>query len=249
MVNLLLLFIFPIEISFNVSFKYVSSADNPAELQKNLETTLIFIYLFDVAIKLNTGFYKKGRLTTNRSKIIRNYFRTKFISDTLFILQMIIYSYSQINGKTESMNPFSLLILFKIPDLIKFGRVAQDFLRLSNLGAAIFQLLQLAICIIFFSHFMTCGWHAVSFYGPTENMLIFFEIYNSSWEKRYFRYLFMTTNPGKLEPKNDYEFVFGYFALLATSGSIGFLITGIHNIMRTLSKSHDKKRYVKLNIT
>ena len=246
LINILLLFISPIEISFNVSLKYVSSLDNPAELQKNMDTSLIFIYLFDVIIQLNTGYYKKGRLITNRSNIIRNYFKTKFISDTLFILQMMINFYFYINDKTENVNPFSISILFKIPDMIKFGRVAHDFLRLSHLGAAIFQLLQLAIWILFFSHFMACGWHAISFYGPKENMLIFFEISNASWEKRYFRYLFMTTNPGKLDPKNDSELLFGYFALLATSGSIGFLITGIHNIMRTLSKSHETKRYKKI---
>lgn len=241
--NLVLLFIAPIEISFNVSFKYVSSIDNPAEFQKSSEAFLIFIYLLDVLVKLNTGYYKKGRLITNRSSIIRNYFKTKFVADILFILQMVIFSYTQINNTTKSVNSFSILILLKIPDLIKFGRVAQDYLRLSNLGAAIFQLIQLAICILFFSHFMACSWHAISFYGPIENMLTFFDLYDKSWEKRYFRYLFMTTNPGKLDPKNDSELVFGYFALLATSGSIGFLISGIHNIMRTLSESHQTKRY------
>ena len=101
LINILLLFISPIEISFNVSLKYVSSLDNPAELQKNMDTSLIFIYLFDVIIQLNTGYYKKGRLITNRSNIIRNYFKTKFISDTLFILQMMINFYFYINDKTE----------------------------------------------------------------------------------------------------------------------------------------------------
>lgn len=59
---------------------------------------------------------------------------------------------------------------------------------------------------------------------------------------RYLRCLFWTVNPGRVDPQNDLETIFGFFALLATSGSMGFMISGIHNLMRILGKSSEDKR-------
>jgi hypothetical protein len=49
-------------------------------------------------------------------------------------------------------------------------------------------------------------------------------------------------NPGRVDPQNNVETIFGFFALLATSASLGFLISGIHNLMRILGKSSEDKR-------
>ena len=90
---------------------------------------------------------------------------------------------------------------------------------------------------------MACGWHAISFYSPYQTSILKTSNYKSDdWLSRYFTCLFFTANSGKIDPKNDSEFLYAFFAILSTSSSIGFMVGGIHNIMRILSKSGDLKR-------
>ncbi len=93
---------------------------------------------------------------------------------------------------------------------------------------------------------MGCLWHSISYYSPFENNLLkASEYYNAKWYTRYLRCLFMTINPGKIDPQNNLELGFGYFALLATSGSIGFMISSIQNITRAFNKPAETRRYDK----
>ena len=117
-------------------------------------------------------------------------------------------------------------------------------MNLEETGFAFFQLFKLLMKLFIFSHLMACLWHAVSYYSPySSTILKFTNYYNAPWYSRYFKCLFSTANPGRIDAQNDLELFFGFFALLATSGSMGFLITGIHNIMRVWFRSTEIKRY------
>lgn len=233
--NLILLLYYPLQVAFDIS---VISKDETINLiQKVMEIYIITIFSMGILIKCNTGFYKKGKLITSRTEILENYIKKEFIIDTLFVIQLIF------SEEIKFLKIFKMLLIFKFHEIIRFAIIIFDFLHLSNAGVAFFQLFQLTFCILFFSHCMACSWHAISYYGPSNNnMLATFDIDEQSWQTRYLKFLFLTVNPGKIDPKNNIELTFGYFALLATSGSIGFMISGIHNIMRALSKSDEVKR-------
>ena len=233
--NFILLLYYPLQVAFDIS---VIAPDETINLiQQVIEIYIIAIFSLGILIKCNTGFYKKGKLITNRTEILGNYIKKEFIIDTLFLIQLIL------SDKITFLKIFKILLIFKFNEIMRFARIIFDFLHLSNGGVAIFHLFQLTLCIFFFSHYMACSWHAISYYGPSkDNMLKTFEIDDQPWQTRYLKYLFLTVNPEKIDPKNNIELTFGYFALLATSGSIGFMINGIQNIMRALSKSDEAKR-------
>lgn len=252
-VILFLFFMFPLELSFNYQENVNSSIfDGLSILQRNFEIVFSIFIGMDILLKFTTGFYRNGKLITNRKEIIKNYAKKGLIYDSIFFLQLILstnlqYS-SSLNGQKDLQGLIRVLricIFFKIPEIIRFFHVLEEIFQLTNVGIAIFQLTKLTSSIFLFSHFMGCGWHAISYYVSSQNnMLKAINIYDAAWQTRYFRCLFITVNPGKVDPKNDSELIFGFFALLATSGSIGFMISGIHNIMRTLSKSNESKRYI-----
>ena len=233
--DVILLVLYPLQVSFNISI--ISSNEIAIMIQKSINIYLIAIFSIGILIKSTTSIYKKGKLITNRTEILQNYMKKDLIIDLLFLIQLIFAD------EIPFLMILKILVLFRFKEIMKFVRMIFDFLHLSNAGIAFFQLLQLTFCIFFFSHCMACSWHAISYYGSSkDNILKALDIFNESWETRYFKYLFLTVNPGKIDPRNNIELTFGYFALLATSGSIGFMISGIHNIMRALSKSDEAKR-------
>lgn len=233
--NLILLFYYPLQIAFDISV--ISSNETLIIIQNAIGIYIISIFSMAILIKLNTGFYKKGKLITKREEIFKNYIKKEFFIDALLLSQLIF------SENVPFLKIFKILILFKFKEIIRFARIIFDFLHLSSTGMAFFHLFQLTFCIFFFSHYMACSWHAISYYFPSsDNMLKAYNIYEEPWQTKYFKYLFLTVNPGRIDPKNNLELLFGYFALLATSGSIGFMINGIHNIMRAVSKSNEAKR-------
>ena len=236
--DLILLLFYPFQVSFDISLKF---SDNTNQIEKyiyqGINIYLITIFSTEIFIKSITGFYKKGKLITNKAEIFENYVKKEFIIDILFLIQLIF------SEEISFLKILKILIIAKLTEVLRFARIIFDFLHLSNAGNAFFQLFQLTFCIFVFSHCMACSWHAISYYGPSkENMLKSLDLGEEPWQTRYFKFLFLTVNPGKIDPKNNIELSFGYFALLATSGSIGFMINGIHNIMRALSKSDEAKR-------
>ena len=139
--------------------------------------------------------------------------------------------------------PFQILIFFKFFEFKRTTLFLEETLNLSDKNFAILQLVKMGIAIFLFSNIMACLWHIICLYPSEENNLLKFQkYYDKEWQSRYLRCLFWTVNPGRVDPQNDLENLFGFFALLATSGSMGFMISGIHNLMRILGKNSDQNR-------
>ncbi len=48
-----------------------------------LETSIDVIFLIDIVVTFNTGFYKKGYLVMKRREIVINYLKTWFLIDLI----------------------------------------------------------------------------------------------------------------------------------------------------------------------
>ncbi len=80
---LLLVFYIPIKATFDMTF---------TELVGNNFTIVIpFILLLDIFINLNTGFFNKGRLITNRKIIFFNYLRKYCILDLVNLIYFFYF--------------------------------------------------------------------------------------------------------------------------------------------------------------
>ena len=162
-----------------------------------------------------------------------------------------------------------ILFFCKMREVKKTTRFLEETLHLTDKNFAFLQLLKLLLTLLLFSNIMGCLWHGVSTLSLTletdtsssssssssisssssssslstaMNMLKFANYNDKDWVSRYLKCLFWTVNPGKVDPQNNLELFFGFFALLATSGSMGFMISGIHNLMRILGKIDEEKR-------
>ena len=188
-------------------------------------------------------------LVTGKTKILKNYFKQDFVCDFLGLIPLFLNLYVHYDRLTydlilELRGYSQILIFLKIFELKRVTLALEETLHLNDKNFAIFKLIKMTISLFLFSNIMACMWHAVCYnYGSENNLLRFQNYYDKEWQSRYLRCLFWTVNPGRVDPQNDLENMFGFFALLATSGSMGFMISGINNLMRVLGKNSEEKRY------
>lgn len=224
--------------------------DNFLLITKNdLLTIIILTFLtFDVFLKFKTTFYERGVEIIDERKIVFNYFKKGLLIDLISIFPIYLdffVNVEELDGglMLTIINILRCFLLVKISDVNKCLTFIQEIFHVTDKQLAIFNLFELILSIFFFCHLMACGWHAISYYSPYETSILKTSTYKSDdWLTRYYTCLFFTANAGKIDPKNKIELVYAFFAILSTSGSIGFMVGGIHNIMRIISKSKDQQR-------
>ena len=218
-------------------------------IQEWLSMILTILLGTDIILKLFSAYYEKGQLIKKKSLIIKNYWKTSFLSDLSTFISVGIELHSALGYQDQTLyinitsKIFQSFIFLRLVDVNKYLCLMEEIIHFGQKGIAFFHLFKLAISIFFLSHIMGCLWHVVCYYGPYEkNILKNTNFYYVDWTSRYLRCLFFTINPGRVDPQNDLEMAFGYFALLASSGSIGFMISSIQNITRAFNKNEESKR-------
>lgn len=248
-VFLFLFLSYPIQISFKLP-RLIISDYLPDSAFFSVEMLIAFIYAANIAIKLNQAFFDRGLLVTEKAKIIKNYIKHEILYDIFGSMPILMGVYFRYDTHSVMLNELQgfieALIFCKIVEVSRKMRFLEETLHLNDNNFAILQLVKLAITIFLFSNIMACLWHFISFYPELNNQLKAQNYINKVWQSRYLRCLFWTVNPGRVDPQNDLEQFFGFFALLATSGSMGFMITGIHNLMRVIGKNSEQKKYSNL---
>lgn len=245
------LFIYPIQISFDLTYNILEEIFYMEDFFLSYEVFFACMFAIDILIKFKTAYYEKGLLVKDKHKIIITYLSQHFLYDILgffpVFIDAYIYFYPNFSSRYTKLAKF--LILFQVAGVLKTIRLLEEIIHFSDKKFALLQLLKLAINIFLFCHFMACVWHVTSYYSPYDNsMLKTYNYYGNPWTSRYIRCLFFTVNFGRIDPQNDFEQFIGFFNVLATQGCMGFMISGIHNIMRVLSKHSETKRFYKLKI-
>ena len=220
--------------------------------QMLVQIMINIVFFFDILMKCFTAYYKNGILVKYLHKIITNYLNSHFLYDFLAIVPIFISSYrilfgEQQNAISNSSNIIiklsQFLIYFKFFEFVKALDILDDVLQLGEKSEALFNLLKLIIEILLFSHFIACSWHAVAAYSPYElTMLEVEDLIHKKWFSRYLTFLFWTISWEKLEPQNDLEYGFGFFAVVASHAIFGFIIEGIHSILEGLGEENAKMK-------
>jgi len=221
-------------------------------LQKFVQVFLNAVLFFDIILKFITAYYHNGILVKNSQKIFRNYILSHFIYDFLAIIPIFIQSYLILATTDENYQSKTLrliitfsqfLIYFKFFEFVKALDILDDMLQFEERSEAIFNLGKLIIEILLFSHFIACAWHAVAYYSPyQENMLQLDNLDQKEWFSQYLTFLFWTISWDKLEPTNNLEYGFGFFAVLASQAVFGFIIEGIHSIVESLGENNTEMK-------
>ena len=99
-------------------------------------------------MNLNTGFYEKGKLISNRKKIIKNYvIKGSFAMDLLTFLAILF-----------TPNKISLIYLYKIVKIQEMITNLERFLFAEDLLYTTISMIKLILNIIFISHIFACLW-------------------------------------------------------------------------------------------
>ena len=237
--------------AIQISFDLLIVEQIYPENKENQKASQIFInisFVLDIIMKCFTAYYQNGILVKIPQKIIKNYIFSHFLYDFIAIIPVFIESYRILSsGPDDPMSSSynliiklsQFLIYFKFFEFVKALDILDDMLQLEEKSEAIFNLFKLIIEILLFSHFIACSWHAVANYSPYEtNMLEVEDLLHKKWFSRYLTFLFWTISWEKLEPQNDLEFGFGFFAVLASHAVFGFIIEGIHSIVESLGEKN-----------
>lgn len=233
-----------------MSFNMKSIFSEGIALDKNyyIDLWINVLICIDIMVKLMTAYYDKGMLITKKKAIIKNYFKNNFCYDLCsyspIFLQSALAFFPNNNVLVQLFFFSQPLISLKIFDLAKLLRLLQEILQLNDRSLGFFQIIQLCLKILLFYHILACIWNGITYYSSEElNMQKFKDYYYKDWMSRYTRSLFISINPGKIDPQNNIEFFLGFFTLLATTCSVGFMISSIHNIMRVVGNSSEQHRF------
>lgn len=245
----MLFFTYPLQMSFNMKSIFYDGIGLDTDYYIDIWIN-VFICI-DIFIKLMTAYYEKGMLITMKRNIIKNYFKNNFCYDICSYFPIFVQSsLKKFSDDSSLIKLFFItqpLIFLKIFDLAKLLRLLQEILQLNDKKLAFFQIIQLILKILLFYHILACLWNGITYYSSEElNMQKFKGYYDQDWFTRYCRCLFISINPGKIDPQNNIEFFLGFITLLATTCSVGFMISSIHNIMRVVGKSLEQHRLILL---
>ena len=154
----------------------------PLNISFSLDTTFVLInnyvvfsvYMFDIVLNFNTGFYQKGKLVTDRLKIIGNYLRGWFFFDFISSLPYdSIHDYineheylrtSQTMIYFENFKVFQFLNSLRLLRIMKLSKIYQKLeerLFYSNSFVEFNKVLKLICTVFLTAHWLGCFWHLV----------------------------------------------------------------------------------------
>lgn len=246
----MLFFILPLQASFNFFLVEVLFPHNI--LAQNLISFIVIALIFtDIILKFFTGYYENGIPVLQKDKIIKNYLQKHLIFDILAFLPVFLTSFRHTalyHEDLEKYNKFlhlcECLIFCKLFEVFRAIQTLEEILHLNEQSEALFELFKLITKILLFCHILACCWHAVAYYSPYHNNLISEgeELVHANWLTRYLFFLYWTISIEKIEPRNNLELFFGFFALLGSEAVMGIIIEGIHSIIESLTRAGTERR-------
>lgn len=245
-----LFFLFPLQMSFDFYLVENLFPGKP-QSQEIVYFMIITLLTMDIVLKFFTGYYENGISVLQKDKIFRNYVKNHLFFDIVAFLPVFLISFRQTDFGgfgLEKYNSFvklsEFLIFFKVFEVFKALQTLEEMLHMNEQTEALFELFKLITKILLFCHILACCWHAVAYYSPYHNTLISedLELVHANWLTKYLYFLYWTISIEKIEPRNNLELFFGFFALLGSEAVMGIIIEGIHSIIESLTSAGTERR-------
>lgn len=244
-------------LGFLIPYSTAFESDN-TNLSNFINILSLVVFSMDILINFNTGYYEKGMLVMQRTKIFKNYLYFWFWLDLLSTIP-IDFILEDLGSKSESNKLLQYFRIIRGVKLIKLANLTklkfmilkiQD--RISNKKILSFiNVLKLLLYLFLVAHFFACVMFSVSATDLSPYSFVS-EIANKSEETIYSNKDFyiscmywavttMTTiGYGDISPQSTTERIFGVLTMIISSFVFGFVIGNIGTIL--------EKHNYKLNI-
>ena len=160
-------FIIPIDLTFEISFinLYIP----------NFWSINLFLFILDIIINFNTGFFLKGSLTLERNEIFQNYIKKSFFTD-------LITCFSICNLIPRTI--FDLIFFVRIINFKRILRNLRQYIMADDIIHNTINLFTHFFNVLLLAHFFACIWFWIGKQSE-NNWIQENNLKNSIWYEQY----------------------------------------------------------------
>ncbi|KAL4480342.1 hypothetical protein ABPG74_020858 [Tetrahymena malaccensis] len=242
-VIIICLFYLPITIAFDFNFSDMFCLYSLI--------TIPTLILFNIFLKINTGYFKKGQVIVSRYQIIKKYYKQAFATDIICIFPLIFTLFYQANSviqnkeqKIDQSSAYMQLLLlpfiFKAFSINSALKKFEERFTLPRYILNIIQLIKLLFTILFINHLFACIWLYVArmerLFSSDKIWLSYGNLQNSDWARQYVAGFYFTTvtmitvGYGDILPQNQIEEILCVVTMMIACGVFGYSLNEVGSI-------------------
>jgi hypothetical protein len=210
-------------------------------------TSISMCYLFDVLVSLNTSYYERGKIISDRVKILKKYLKHWFFIDFLSMFPFELFLSPCEPDSLQSLNlPKDLPRLLLVLKLLKIIKSREGLSRIKALStdSSFFTISKIGVsvlCIVIPMHWMNCIFNIFYCLSLDSDYLYWPDVR----EDRSYRYLLIfqrvmqtltSVGYGDFVVRSTIERLLILFFMVFTSGFFGYFIGQIELIITNSSK-------------
>ncbi|KAL4469022.1 hypothetical protein ABPG73_019790 [Tetrahymena malaccensis] len=199
-----------------------------------------YIVIFDLIVRINTGFFQREKFVKSRIKIIKKYISSDFTYDFLGVIAIVSFTLFP-----DNFQKLSLLIILKLMSIQKKFIYIEDSLFHNFTLRNVIKLLKLVFTIFVFSHLFACGWIFTGRQNDQQSWIIKNNLQNSEWSDVYVRAIYFalvtmnTIGYGDITAINTEETIFCSIVMILACGMFGYSLNQIGRIFEILFRDSD----------
>lgn len=242
------------------------------DAEDSLSTSIVdfacsLLYIVDVAVIFNTGFFENGIFITTRRQIAKRYLRTWLLFDVVsafpydwFFEQPLETSSSSSLRGPAVLRMVKIGRLLKSLRLVRVARVKMHLVRLSQKLRSgtlevLFRACYLLIVLLGVAHWVACGFFYVSRYtGTPESWIYQYSLQDADLIDQYVASFYWaittltTTGYGDIRPVNTTEKVYGVCIMVVSAVVFSIVIGKIGASISSVDKDANEHRELTVEV-
>ncbi|KAL4438107.1 hypothetical protein ABPG74_016886 [Tetrahymena malaccensis] len=218
------------------------------------EPFAIAVFVIQILLNLNTGFYSEGEIVKSRLQIFQKYLRFYLWIDLITIMAVIACMQNQ------NIQYIKFIYILRIIQVLQLLNTIEEHFQLQQKYYTVYELTKLYTLIFFVAHYSSCIFYLISktdYQNNPENStwIKSIGVNNEYWtiiylDSIYFSFVTMVTvGFGDIVPKSSHEKIYVTFFSVVSCGIFGYAVNTIGAIFHELSQKQANYKLKKFEIT